>query len=261
MLLPLSLAAVALAAVPAVSPAVPAEPGPWTAGETNETIDIETSDRFQLKATYFEPGSKSERAPAAMILHDAGKDRSQVEELAKYLQRKGFGVLTLDLRGHGASASEDLSWSGLDQTSRERLWAFAMRDLKAGADFLRDRREIHSSNLSLVGIGASASLAVRYALDDENARAVVLISPRAENFGFNLLGGVSDLEGLPTLLVTSSDDRDVAARLQNAGHRASGGYEYIELTVSRASEEEILDDTRTRASLASWLRDEVMPKR
>jgi len=261
MLLTLVLAALPLADPhPLLVPPPAATPG----ADPSEAVRIETEDHVTLAATYYEPTGKEGRSPAAMLIHDAGCDQNQVVDIAKYLQRKGFGVLTVDLRGHGGSVSEKAGappWEALDERSRERAWAFAMRDLRAGADFLRKRREIHASNLSIVGIGASAALAVRHAMDDENARAVVLISPRAENFGFNLVGGLGHLEGLPSLIISPKDGREAAARLQNAGHKANDGYEYIELAVMKSEEGELLSDSRLRAQIATWLRDKVVTKR
>ena len=139
------------------------------------------------------------------------------------------------------------------------MWTFATRDLAAASSFLRDQRDIHSSNISVVGIGAGCSLAVRHAMDDENTRAVVLISPNKEDWGYNLAQGVSDLEGLPTLICAAKANRDDATRLQTAGHDANGGSVYIQVAVMKSKDAVALEDSRLRGKVTDFLRDETMP--
>ena len=134
-----------------------------------------------------------------------------------------------------------------------------MRDLDAAADFLRKRTEIHSSNLSVVAVGAGCTLAVRHAIDDENTRAVVLVNPGEETYGYSLATGVRDLEGLPTLIIASKDTRETADRLREAGH--NGGSEYIEVAVMKSESAGLLDDTRMRGEISTWLRKQVTPQK
>ena len=169
-------------------------------------------------------------------------------------------MLAVDLRGHGSSTQEDLAWTDLDDSRRGKVWSFASRDVKAGADYLLDRSEIHASNLSVVGVGHGCSLAVRHAIDDENTRAVVLVAPQVENFGFNLSKGIADLEGLPTLIIVPQDRRDDASRLQTAGNRANGD-DFIDLAVVKADPTALMTESRTRKEAADWLSKQVMPRK
>ncbi len=218
-------------------------------------------DKVQLAASYYAPRKSSSRAPGVILVHDAGHDRRQLEDLANYLNRKGFGVLTLDLRGHGESATAASNWSTMDEKTREATWAFAGRDLSAAAAFLRRKREIHSANLSIVAVGAGCSLAVRHAVDDENARAVVLIDPRAETRGDRLATGLIELEGLPTLIVVSKERRELATALESEAEKANDDFEFIEVQVLRSSTEELLGDKRLNNSSASWLKRQVAPSK
>jgi pimeloyl-ACP methyl ester carboxylesterase len=197
MFLTLTLAALAAVGVsrPALTTPSPRAGCGSKAGDSIEAVQLHTSDDLTLAATFYAPTIKGNvKVPGAVILHAPGQDKSQVDELAKYLQRKGFGVLAVDLRGHGASASEACDWKTLDETGQATSWNLALRDVQAATEYLRGRNEIHSNNLSLVGVGGGASLAVRQALDDDTVRALVLIAPAFENYGFSIVGG---LELLP----------------------------------------------------------------
>jgi len=218
-------------------------------------------DKVQLAASYFAPRKTSSRAPGVIMIHDAGQDRGQLEDLANYLNRKGFGVLTLDLRGDGESTTQDRDWNTMDEKARGATWAFAGRDLSAAAAFLREKKEIHSANLSIVAVGASCSLAVRYAVDDENARAVVLINPLAETQGAKLETGLIELEGLPTLIVAPKEGRDLATELKTGAEKANDDYEFVDVQVMRSSSEELLGDKRLNNSSATWLKNQVAPSK
>jgi len=62
------------------------------------------------------------------------------------------------------------------------------------------------------------------------------------------------------LIVSTSDGRDLAERLQTVGNGSSAGA--IELSVVRGdSAGSLLDETRTRSETYKWLKDQVMPKR
>ncbi len=218
-------------------------------------------DKVLLAASYFAPRNTSARAPGVILIHDAGQDRRQLDDLAIYLWQKGFGVLTLDLRGHGESASEKSNWNTMDQKAREATWAFAGRDLSAAAAFLRQKKEIHSANLSIVAVGAGCSLAVRHAVDDENARAVVLINPRAETLGAKLATGLIELEGLPTLIVVPKEGRELAAALEAEAEKANGDFEFIEVQVMRSNAKDLLSDKRINKSSVAWLKKQVAPSK
>lgn len=247
----LALGAAPLAAAPSGS----------RADNAVEAIHLKTQDKLDIAATYFAPRSRSGKAPAAMLVHDAGGDQRQLQDVATYLQKKGFGVLVLDIRGHGSSIADRINWAATDdRQEREAIWTFAVRDLQAGAEFLRDRREIHASNLSVVGVGAGCTLAVRHALDDENTRAVVLVAPDSESYGFDLTTGVRELEGLPTLIVVPRDAREIASALRDAAQQEEGD-DFVDIAVMKSDRDGLLEDSRFRSEIASWLGRQVTPNK
>ena len=226
-----------------------------------EEVEIKTQDKQALQASFY-PSRKSGRAPAVLLVHDAGSDRSKFESTAESLQKRGFAVLALDLRGHGSSVTEDFNWIKAAEEEQAKLWAFAMRDLDAATDFLRERDDVHNSNLSLVGVGAGAALATKYALRDENARAVVLIDPQPEAYGYDMYQDVYDLGGLPTMILAPSADRRQAERLQSAANEGNNGVEYVQFKVLKPKKGEgPLTDKRLPKNVTDFLRDEAMESR
>ena len=238
--------------------AAPAPASSARAATDSRSVQITTEDKIALSGTYFEPRrSKKDKgkAPGAVLLHDAGGSEADLHDLADYLSRKGFAVLTVDLRGHGGSVTADLDWSKLDEDGRTSAWAFARRDVESATDYLADQDDVHASNVSLIGVGAAGALAAAHATGDENARAVVLLAPAPDAYGYNLVRNVGDLEGLPTLLVSSRDAKDDAERLQGAAHRYNDGYEYVDLTT--VSKDTVLEDRKLGKEVGTWLMEKV----
>lgn len=261
--------AMALIAPPAATLVVEARPTAPAAARVSkgekkkyEPVQIKTQDKLTLTANFYAPKKKG-RAPAALLIHGAGSNALALNKSAEYLQRKGFAVLALDLRGHGESVSEKYEWAtAADLGVKTRTWAYAMRDLEAATDYLRDLDNVHNSNLSLVGMGEGAVLAAKYALNDENTRAVAFIEPTPEIYGYNMMRDVCDLGGLPALIMATDKGRQQATRIKNAAAKANDGYEYVKLqTIKPKKADDLFSDTRLNSELAKFLQGEAFDKR
>jgi dienelactone hydrolase len=222
-----------------------------------EVVRIKTGDGQALEGSFYKPGAG--RAQAVILVHDAGADRSQLEPVADKLSKQGFGVLTLDLRGHGASKTARLDWDKLSEAEKKGIWSFTPRDLDAAAEWLLGQPTIHSTSLSLVGYGAGCAIAVRHARSDENVVCMALLAPNAEDYGFDVRADIQTLEGLPTFVVTAKDDE--AERMALEANASSSGNPYVELFFSPAKLSTPLDDKALPARVSSWLADKAMPKR
>lgn len=241
--------------------AVAAPPAPLGSKVEAEKIQLVTEDKLQLAADYWAPSDTSQRAPAAILLHDAGGDRSQVALFAERLNALGLAVLAVDLRGHGESSTEAVSWSAMDTTQRQRLWAYAPRDLEAAAAWLRTRREVHTANLTLVGLRGSCALAANRAASDTSVRAVVLIDPTSEQYGFDLKKEVAGLAGLETKVVTPRDNQEQAELIRASAVAANDGLAFVEIDLCRSRGDDLLHDRRVASDVAKWVQERVLPKK
>lgn len=264
MLTTLALQVLALAPLPAAAPAaVPAtcEAAVTPAGDVATAVSIKTQDDLLLKASYYAPRKKKGKAPAALLLHDEGGTREDLDAFATYLHKRGFAVLTIDIRGHGESATDDFDHEKADEKGRENLWNLAGRDVEAAAEYLAEQDGVHNTNLSVVGFGAAASLAVRRANTDENVRAVVLVEPELETYGYDLGDGVADLGGLPTMVVTTKDAEEKAEAIQTEAQDRNGGLEFVETIVFKGESKDLIGDKKTQGRTSGWLRDQAMPRK
>jgi dienelactone hydrolase len=256
-----ALVQAALLAAPILSPAPTAAAfsaaGPAGGrGVAPEVVQIKTEDDQTLVASFYKPASG--RAPAVILVHDAGASRVQLEPFAERLSKQGFGVLTLDLRGHGASKSAKLDWAKLSDGDRMKTWSFAPRDVDAAASWILAQPNIHSTSLSLVGCGAGCALAVRHAKRDENVVCMALLAPDIQNYGFDVRADIQALEGLPTYVVTSKDDEAERMALEA---NASSGNPYIELFIAPPKLATPLEDKSLPTKVSKWVTDRAMPKK
>lgn len=132
----------ALAAVWPSRADVPAPPAGF------KTVHLSTSDGVSLSAWY----APSTNGSAVILVHGAGGSRNSVRSLAGELANQGYGVLALDLSGHGES-----------EGSTNRLGWMGTRDMRAAVDYLRatnpDDMRIGAVGYSMGGealLGASA---------------------------------------------------------------------------------------------------------
>jgi pimeloyl-ACP methyl ester carboxylesterase len=167
-----SIAPLVLMAALVITGAAHAEP------EQAESVRIESADGVKLRGNYYAGKSRS---PCVLLLHALGNDGQHEawRALATALQKKGYGVLALDFRGHGDSTEvdPDTFWSASypnralvrgapSDTIRfkdfnRRYYPILANDIAAARAFLdrkNDQGECNSSNLILIGADTGATL-------------------------------------------------------------------------------------------------------
>lgn len=232
-----------------------------------ETVAIQVADGQALQASFYKPAttgaprSPADRdaiAPGVLFVHDAGGSRAQLDPLAERMSKQGFGVLTLDLRGHGASKSPKLDWEKLSENDRKSTWGLAAKDLDAAAHWLLAQPGINSTSLALVGYGAGCSLAVRHAKGDEAVVCMVLLAPNAADYGLDVRADLQTLAGLPTFVLTAKDDEAEKMALEA---NASSGNPYMDIFLSPPKLATPLDDKNLPGKVLKWVDDKAMPKK
>lgn len=102
-----------------------------------------------------------------MVLHTYRSDMTWMAPKARQLARRGYRCVLVDLRGHGRSTGDYLSF-GVQES----------RDLSRVIDDLEGRGEI-AGKLGVWGLSYGASCAVMLAAHDERIAAVVSVAPFA----------------------------------------------------------------------------------
>jgi hypothetical protein len=179
---------------------VASQPAPPTKEEPKippaEDITLETDDRVLLRATWY-PGTLGKEAVPIILLHDGRGNRTQMLDLAKYLQLQGHAALALDLRGFGQSTGSALNPTVKIDHEKFRgpdwlVIASPNGDIEAAKRFLRERNnagELNIEMLCIIAAGESSAAAVNWAVQDwswpdllnrkqgKDIKALVLLSP------------------------------------------------------------------------------------
>ena len=93
----------------------------WLTIAQREEVSVKT-ERGTLRASFFEPVSRRQDTPWAIVLHGGlGTDRMQVMDIACALSLKGYAVLAPDLYAHGASDGR-ISSLGLADARDVEAW-------------------------------------------------------------------------------------------------------------------------------------------
>ena len=110
-----------------------------------QVVSLVTSDNIRLAAWYVPP----ENGAVIILIHGAGDSRDNMRSYAKMLVDNDFGVLALDLRGHGESGgrANRLGWDGT-------------RDVGAAVDYLSEQEEVQTIGGLGLSLGGEVLLGV-----------------------------------------------------------------------------------------------------
>lgn len=221
--------------------------------EGPSAVRFETSDGVKLGADYYAP--RRSEAPAVLLLHDRSQTRACWDALAADLQRAGFAVLALDLRGHGESATAELAES-LARNDPKFFWRMD-RDIRAGYTWLAGQKNVDLSRLAIVGDGIAGPLSLRYGLDDRSLDAIVMLQPQTRLAGIDTEAAISKLRGRTCLLVAGEEEKAAAQQLAHAAPQGR-----VLPAPSRVSGAAMLaDQAATRKAMVEFLKDALPPTR
>jgi pimeloyl-ACP methyl ester carboxylesterase len=154
------------------------------------TVTIDAGSGVRLSAEEWGTGARG-----VLLVHDAGKDRSEWGGLGAKLANAGFHVVAVDVRGHGAS-------EGAAPVS-EAEWTAAVADVVAAVTYLARRG---ASDLHVVGSVGGANLALNAAMANPTVDDLVLLSPVLNSHGVKVSTAIAAYGKRPLLAVTSNSD-------------------------------------------------------
>lgn len=148
-------------------PQTPVRPYPYK----EENILFEnTADNVHLAGTVTSPGSETP-SPAVILVAGSGHtDRNETKMghfllLADYLTRNGIIVLRYDKRGVGESTGD---------YDKATTYDFAS-DVKAGIKYLKNRKDVDSKNIGIIGHSEGALIAPMIASELDDLAFIILM--------------------------------------------------------------------------------------
>ncbi len=131
---------------------------PADRGLAYEDVTLRTDDGVRLAAWYV----PSTNGAAVVLMAGAGGVRSDEVDHAAVLARHGYGVLLLDVRGHGDSDGDAMLWG----------WHGAA-DVSAAVDLLATRPDVTGGRIAAMGMSMGAEEAIDAIGVDGRVRAAV----------------------------------------------------------------------------------------
>ncbi|HSU72339.1 MAG TPA: alpha/beta hydrolase, partial [Candidatus Binatia bacterium] len=152
---------------------------------------LTTADGQAIAFTYTaaKPGS-----PGAILLHQFRRDRHDYDSFAPQLQKAGYNVIAIDVRGHGQS-----SGSAQNEADFQNI----PLDIAAAKNFLA-KKGADTKHLLLIGASFTANSIINDAATDKDVVAVIAISPGMDFKGIKPEQGIRDVPA--TLLIAAEDD-------------------------------------------------------
>ncbi len=229
------------------------------AKEKYDVVKIKTEDNVEISGSWYEPRRSSKRVPGIVLVHDAGGDRAKLEKLAESLSRGRFAVLSIDLRGHGQSKSEDCDWTKANAQEKKALWAFAQKDVDAATKWVLSQKSVHPHRLCMVGYREGCALVARHMKDADDAIAVTLLEPPKEAYGFDIEKDLYDLEGIPTRIVGAKGNGEKEAEaMANKVKEKTLDNPFLEFYLEQPP---LLDDTSALRRVTGWFKKHATPKK
>lgn len=128
-----------------------------------QRLTLTTVDGFELAAMYF----PSQNGAAVMVQHGYTDTLMHMIPITAMLVRHGYGVILTELRAHGDSEGNLISFGH-----------YEMNDLDAAYHYLLTRSEVDPNRIGILGNSMGGSLAILYAAERNlNIKAVIAQSP------------------------------------------------------------------------------------
>jgi len=159
---------------------IPPSSGDTPSGFEQIEVELVGADQFRLAADWYEPKGTQEKFPTVLLIHGFGEDRHTWDPfIQSYLLPKGWGVLNIDLRGHGRSTSK-----GNEKVQAQPSWIMDPNqfpaDLEAAVNWLKSKKRVDVNRIACIGGGLGADLAYLASGKFEEIRTAVALSSTAE---------------------------------------------------------------------------------
>ncbi len=127
-----------------------------------ENVAFAAKDGVVLKGWFIRPMTDGNEAPAIIICHGVGANKSDFTEFAVHLSRRGYAVLLFDFRAHGESGG-----------SRTSLGYYEQEDVLGALSYLKTRKEVDSRRIGIYGFSLGGATAILAASKTDGFRAIV----------------------------------------------------------------------------------------
>jgi len=165
--------------------------------------EFNSFDLVRLKASFELPTGVPAPIPAVLLLHGFGEDRFVWDALKKQLLMRGWAVMSLDLRGHGASNTKNGIAIKASPEWRTNSHEFP-QDIDPALDWLKAQRRLDNRKIVVIGQDIGADLALIASGRFPEVRTVVALNPKLSE-SLALAGSAQDFTPRSALILTADE--------------------------------------------------------
>jgi dienelactone hydrolase len=215
-------------------------------------VNFITKDGVTIVGNYY---PNKEAKFAGILVHMRPKTKESFDEFAKVLQKEGYAVLAIDLRGHGESINS--IFGKLDyQRFTEEEEKKSIEDIVAASLFL-EREGFHRSNQFLIGASIGANLSFQFLSENQEIKATVLLSPGLNYRGVILENFKKEGLGEKIFVVAAQDDNPALL----AGRKLKEWYPdvyYLEYLSGGHGTDLLISQPEIKEKIINWLREKLI---
>ncbi|MEO8609089.1 MAG: alpha/beta fold hydrolase [Chloroflexota bacterium] len=157
-----------------------------------QLVKIPMADGLEIWGDFY-MAAGTEKAPAALLLHQFNGSSFEWREFAVPLAEQGYNVLAIDMRGQGLTGGD------ID-------WKLAESDGVALMGWLREQDTVDPDHVAVIGASIGANLALRVCAQDDACHAVIALSAGLGYFGVATKDVVAGMKHKALFLVASQND-------------------------------------------------------
>lgn len=207
-----------------------------------EKVSFLTKDNVKIVGNHY-----SGNEQGVILIHMLGQNKESWKDFGEELNKNGFTVLAIDLRGHGESIlknNEKISY--LNFSSEE--FNGMTNDIEAAVNFMREKDK---TKIALIGASIGANLAVKYSVEQNNVQKLVLLSPGLDYRGVTTDSSIS-LINVPILFAASNEDVSSAGATEALYEKAVSKKELLMLDLAGHGTNMLFKE-ELRQKIIEWL--------
>jgi pimeloyl-ACP methyl ester carboxylesterase len=166
-----------------------------------QKVSFITKDGVTIVANYYP--NKSAKF-AGILVHMRPKTKESFDDLAKFLQKEGYALLAIDLRGHGESTESvkgKLDYNKFSEDEEKE----SINDLISASLFL-EKEGYPKDRQFLIGASIGANLSFQFLSENPQVKAIVLLSPGLNYRGVILENFKKEGLGEKIFVISALDD-------------------------------------------------------
>ena len=212
---------------------------------------VTTEDGFVLHCSHYRANESN--SPLVMLIHGMRENRwawSIDRSLPEELQARGYHVVTLDLRGHGDSYIQNGKKRAYDAL-QEDDYAHMVSDVAAVKEYV-DQYKPYDRRVCMIGASLGANIALNLAVNDQDVRSLVLLSPGFEYAVETTPERMEDYGNRSAMLMASDED-DYSAKCAYMMDKKARGRSDLNLFPGMLHGTLLLSNPEFHDTLYDWL--------